>query len=74
MSKSSSTLSNSFFNNEKLIIIKRASDKMLNIIENINERNLDNLKIVINANILEKKSKMRKFFEKEKKFAIDRYF
>ena len=60
-------LSNSFFNNEKLIIIKRASDKMLNIIENINERNLDNLKIVINANILEKKSKMRKFFEKEKK-------
>ena len=60
-------LSNSFFNNEKLIIIKRTSDKILNIIENINEKNLDNLKIILDANILEKKSKMRKFFEKEKK-------
>ena len=39
----------------------------MNIIENINEKNLDNLKIILDANILEKKSKMRKFFEKEKK-------
>ena len=60
-------LSNSFFNNEKLIIIKRTSDKILNIIEKKNEKNLDNLKIILDANILEKKSKMRKFFEKEKK-------
>ena len=60
-------LSNSFFNNEKLIIIKRTSDKILNIIENINEKNLNNFKIILDANILEKKSKMRKFFEKEKK-------
>ncbi len=60
-------LSGSFFENEKLIIITRASDKIKNIIEEIIEKKINDLTIVLNANILEKKSKLRNFFEKNKK-------
>ena len=49
-------LSKSFFENEKLIIINRATDKIKNIIEEIIEKKIIELTIVLNANILEKKS------------------
>ena len=56
----------SFFDKEKLIIIRRASDKLCKFIEDVIERNLtDILFILISAN-LEKKSKLRNFFEKSK--------
>ena len=54
----------SFFENEKLIIINRASDKIFNIIADIIESNLEDLKIIIKTGILEKKSKLRSLFEK----------
>ena len=60
-----SIFNNSFFENEKLIIISRASDKILKLIERIIERNIKDLTIVIKSNILEKKSKLRAFFEKQ---------
>jgi DNA polymerase III subunit delta len=60
-------LSQSFFEKEKLIIINRATDKILNIIEEIIEKKIKELIIVLNAGILEKKSKLRTFFEKNKK-------
>ena len=63
----SNILSQSFFEKEKLIIINRATDKILNIIEEIIEKNIKELIIVLNAGILEKKSKLRTFFEKNKK-------
>ena len=59
-------LSKSLFQNDKMIIISRATDKLLKIIELINSKNLDDTFIVINASNLEKKSKLRLFFEKEK--------
>ena len=59
-------LSKSFFENEKLIIINRASDKLKEIIEEIIEKKIIDLTIVLNANILEKKSKLRSLFEKNK--------
>ena len=59
-------LSKSFFENEKLIIINRVSDKIIDIIEEIIEKKIVDLTIVLNANILEKKSKLRSFFEKNK--------
>ena len=61
-----SILNKSFFDNEKLIIIDRASDKILKIIEDIIEKKIDDLKIILTAGILEKKSKLRNFFEKDK--------
>ena len=59
-------LSKSFFDNEKLIIIKKISDKILPTIEFILEKNLEEVTIVLEADILEKKSKIRTLFEKDK--------
>tara|TARA_B110001454_G_scaffold209337_1_gene222721 strand:- start:23 stop:1018 length:996 start_codon:yes stop_codon:yes gene_type:complete len=56
----------SFFDNERLIIISRATDKIYNIIEEIIEKSISDVKIIINCNILDKKSKLRSFFEKSK--------
>ena len=57
----------SLFEEEKIIIIKRATDKILKIIEAINSKNLGELIIIINSDNLEKKSKLRSLFEKDKK-------
>ena len=59
-------LSNSFFENEKLIIVNRVTDKINNLIEEILEKKIKDLVIVLNANTLEKKSKLRSLFEKNK--------
>ena len=60
-------LSKSFFENQKIIIISRVSDKIKDIIEEISLINIEDIKIILSANILEKKSKLRNYFEKEKK-------
>ena len=57
-------LNQSFFEKDKLIIINRATDKILNIIKEIIDKEIENLKIIIKSEILEKKSKLRNFFEK----------
>jgi len=57
-------LSNSFFENEKLIIIFRATDKILGLIEDIINRKVNDIKIILNSNALDTRSKLRKFFEK----------
>ena len=59
-------LSKSFFETEKLIIILRSTDKIVDIIEEITEKNIKDTKIILLANILEKKSKLRILFEKNK--------
>ena len=59
-------LSKSFFEKNKLIIIKDASDKIKNEIEILREKNLDDIKIILISDILDKKSKLRNLFEKEK--------
>ncbi len=62
-----SIFSKSFFDNEKLIIISESTDKIKDIMEEIIEKNIPDIIIVINCGILEKKSKLRQLFEKEKK-------
>ena len=62
-------LSNSLFESTKSIIINRSTDKIYEIIIDLIERNISDIKIIINANVLEKKSKLRKLFEKEKNLA-----
>ena len=59
-------LTKSLFDDEKIIIIKRSTDKILKVIENLNSKKLDDITIIINADNLEKKSKLRSFFEKNK--------
>jgi len=58
--------SKSFFENEKLIIINRVTDKIFNILEELIEKKIDDLVIILNSGILEKKSKIRSLFEKNK--------
>ena len=58
--------SKSFFDNEKLIIINRVSDKIKSILEEILEKKIDDIILILNANILDKKSKIRTLFEKNK--------
>ena len=60
----------SLFEKEKIIIINRCSEKIYEIIENIIEKNISDIKIILNANILEKKSKLRNLFEKNKELII----
>ena len=59
-------LSKSFFENEKLIIINRASDKIKDMLDELIEKKIEDLVIILNANMLEKKSKIRSLFEKSK--------
>ena len=59
-------LSGSLFETKKVIIIKRASDKIFKIIEDIINRNLKDLKFIIETDNLDKKSKLRSYFEKSK--------
>ena len=59
-------LTKSLFDDEKTIIIKRSTDKILKVIENLNSKKLEDITIIINADNLEKKSKLRSFFEKNK--------
>ena len=59
-------ISRSLFENEKTIIVNRATDKILKIIEEIDSKKIDDVNIIILANNLEKKSKLRLFFEKHK--------
>ncbi|MDC3349573.1 DNA polymerase III subunit delta [Candidatus Pelagibacter ubique] len=61
-----SVLTKSFFDNEKLIIINRATDKIKTIIEELMGKNPEDIQIILNSKNLEKKSTLRKLFEKEK--------
>ena len=60
--------SRSLFKEEKIIIIKRSTEKSLNIIKEIENKNLEDVMIILNADNLDKKSKLRSFFEKDKKY------
>ena len=61
-------LTKSLFEDEKIIIIKRATDKILKIIEDLDIKKLDGISIIINSENLEKKSKLRLIFEKNKQY------
>ena len=59
-------LSGSLFENSKIILINRASDKIYNMVQDLIERNIINVKIIINAGVLETRSKLRSLFEKNR--------
>ena len=65
----SNLLNKSLFDEEKLIIITRASDKIIKLVNEIIERKIEKIKIIINSDNLDKKSKLRNLFEKEKELA-----
>ncbi len=63
----SNLLNRSLFEDNKIIIISRSTEKLFDTINNILEKNPSGVKIIIKTQNLEKKSKIRILFEKEKK-------
>ena len=66
----SELMSRSLFDENKIIIISRASDKITKYIDELLNNNLENIKIILRSGILEKKSSLRNFFEKNKKLIV----
>ena len=64
----------SLFENEKIIIIKRATDKILKVFEEIDFKKLNDISIIITSDNLEKKSKLRSYFEKNKIYACIAFY
>ena len=62
-------MNGSLFDEMKMIIISRSSNKILNFIEDFLKRDISDVQIVINSDNLDKKSKLRALFEKDKKLA-----
>jgi len=56
----------SFFEEKKIIVISRVTEKINKYFDDIINRNIDNTQIILNAGILDKKSKLRSSFEKNK--------
>ena len=70
----SSIFTKSFFDNEKLIIINRATDKIKDIIEEVMVKDPLDIQFILNSKNLEKKSILRKFFEKEKNYICTPFY
>ena len=62
-----SILNKSLFDSKKTIVIKRATDKIIKILDKITDKNIEDT-IIICAENLDKKSKLRTLFEKEKNY------
>ena len=59
-------LNKSLFDSDKIIIINRCTDKIIKIIEELIDRNINDVIFILISEVLEKKSKLRNFFEKSK--------
>ena len=60
----------SFFNKKKLIIINRVTEKIKVILENLINKKINDVKIILKSSLLDKKSKLRNTFEKNKNLLI----
>ena len=60
-----SILNKTFFDNQKLIIIKRVSDKFCKIIQEIISKSVEDISFILTSDNLDKRSKLRSFFEKD---------
>ena len=63
----SSQINKSFFDESKLILISRVSEKIIKLIDELLDRKIVDITVVLNAGSLDKKSKLRSLFEKDKK-------
>jgi DNA polymerase-3 subunit delta len=61
-----SVLTKSLFDHDKLIVINRVSDKIKVVIGELIEKKPENVQFILNSKNLEKKSTLRKVFEKER--------
>ena len=66
----SNVLNKSFFSEKKIIIINRISEKIIDIIESLEDKDISDAKIILVSGSLDKRSKLRNLFEKSKNFII----
>ncbi len=66
--------SKSLFDKERIVVIKRATDKLVTIIEKIDPNKIEDIGIVINADSLDKKSKLRSKFENDKNYVCIAFY
>ena len=64
----------SLFGGKKIIIIKRVTEKILSIIKSIDNEKIVNSTIILDADVLDKRSKLRSEFEKNKKLACIAFY
>lgn len=64
----------SFFDSDKFIIINKTTDKLLGIVKDINVKKINDVKILLVSKLLEKKSKLRNFFEKNNNLVITPFY
>ena len=62
----SSLINKSFFDESKLILVSRVSDKIIKSVNELMDRKISDVTILLNTGALEKKSKLRTIFEKDK--------
>ena len=62
---SSSFTNKSFFENNKIILISRATDKIVSIMKDLINNKFEDIIFIIKSGILDKRSKLRNLFEKE---------
>ena len=64
----------SFFEDKKIIIISRVTEKINSLINDVKDKNIKDVKIIINSKPLDKKSKLRANFEKDKELACVAFY
>tara|TARA_B100001173_G_scaffold303317_1_gene305953 strand:- start:448 stop:1431 length:984 start_codon:yes stop_codon:yes gene_type:complete len=62
----SNQINKSFFDESKLIFISRVSEKIIKLINELLDRKINDITVVLNSSNLDKKSKLRSLFEKDK--------
>ena len=65
----SSLLNKSFFETKKTLVIYRSTDKLVAFIDEVIIKSIKDVKIIVISQSLDKKSKLRSFFEKNKQTA-----
>ena len=67
-------LSKSLFDDQVIYIINRSTNKILNVIDEIISKNIKEVFIIIDAHALDKKSKLRNLFEKNKNLLCTAFY
>ncbi len=62
----SSLINKSFFDESKLILVSRVSEKIIKLVHELIDRKINDVTILLNTSVLDKKSKIRSIFEKDK--------
>lgn len=65
-----SFMSKSLFDEKKILKINQSTDKIFNFISELIEKKIEDVMVILNAGTLEKTSKLRKMFEKNKDLII----